>query len=226
MERTNVEFQKIGVQGVSVLFASGDQGVWGREGAIGSKFHPDFPAGSPYITAVGGTDLATRSVLGEEKAWSGSGGGFSDNFEIPSYQSDFVHDYLRTAGDSLPSRHMWSSGGRGYPDVAALAGTANPYCVAVGGSILGVGGTSAATPVFAGVVAKLNEVRLSKGGAPLGFLNPWLYQTASKCDSCFQDVTRGVNDGGLGRGGFPAVSGWDPATGLGTPNYAELAKNV
>lgn len=83
MDRVNAEFQKLGSRGVSILFASGDQGVWGREGAFGGKFHPDFPSGSPYVTAVGGTDLKVKSVIGEETAWTGSGGGFSDAFPIP-----------------------------------------------------------------------------------------------------------------------------------------------
>merc|ERR1719203_911586 len=81
MEECNVEFQKLAVRGVSVLFAAGDQGVWGREGVgSGDQFHPDFPAGSPYVTAVGGTDFAVSGVIGEEKAWTDGGGGFSDVF--------------------------------------------------------------------------------------------------------------------------------------------------
>eukprot|EP00966_Prymnesium_polylepis_P157640 3643287-Prymnesium_polylepis.1 len=76
---------KLGTMGLSVLFASGDQGVLGREGG-GARYHPDFPAASPYITAVGGTDFAAKSVIGAEKAWTQGGGGFSDTFDTPSYQ--------------------------------------------------------------------------------------------------------------------------------------------
>ena len=88
---------------------------------------------------------------------------------------------------------------------------------------MGVAGTSAACPVFAGVVAKLNEIRLGgKGnGKPLGFLNPWLYEIAKTHPTAFNDVTSGVNDMGTGKG-FAAGQGWDPATGLGTPNFAEM----
>ena len=70
---------KLSVRGVSILFASGDQGVCGREGCgfLKHKFHPDFPAASPYITAVGGTDFETKGVIGAETAWSAGGGGFS-----------------------------------------------------------------------------------------------------------------------------------------------------
>ena len=82
------QFMKAGARGISVLFASGDQGVCGRSGCgfLEKRFKPDFPGGSPYITAVGGTNFATKSVIGAETAWSGSGGGFSDTFAIPSYQ--------------------------------------------------------------------------------------------------------------------------------------------
>jgi len=75
IQAANVEFQKLGVRGISVLFASGDQGVLGRSGR-GTRFHPDFPASSPYITAVGGTDFVTKSVVGDEKAWTDGGGAF------------------------------------------------------------------------------------------------------------------------------------------------------
>ena len=91
-----------------------------------------------------------------------------------------------------------------------------------------VAGTSASTPVFAGVVAKLNEVRLAKGAAPLGFLNPLLYKVGA-AGTGFNDVTQGRNCGqGSCRGneGFPALAGWDAATGWGSPNYEELKAAV
>ena len=78
LKEVPVAFQKLGAMGLSVLFASGDQGVLGREGR-GTTYHPDFPASSPYITAVGGTDFATDSI-GEEAVWPSGGGGFSDHF--------------------------------------------------------------------------------------------------------------------------------------------------
>merc|ERR1712178_556514 len=87
MESVNTQFQKLGAMGVSILFASGDQGVVGRTGkTLNGKYPPDFPAASPYVTAVGGTDLAKKSVIGAEKAWSNGGGGFSDQFAMPDYQ--------------------------------------------------------------------------------------------------------------------------------------------
>merc|ERR1712039_27735 len=93
----NTAFMKAGAKGMSILFASGDQGVCGRSGCglfMHSRFHPDFPAGSPYITAVGGTDFEGTDI-GDETAWSGSGGGFSDTFAAPAYQAEAVAAYKR-----------------------------------------------------------------------------------------------------------------------------------
>jgi len=218
MRSCNTEFQKLAVRGISILFASGDQGVWGRTGPIATVYHPDFPASSPYITAVGGTDFKVESVIGDETAWKDGGGGFSNTFPIPFYQADAVAAYKNTT--DLPEQRFWNSSGRGYPDVSALAGVQNAYCVYAANRFVGVGGTSASCPVFAGVVAKLNEIRLQKGSPALGFLNPFLYQNPG----AFNDVTTGRNSGsGRPRSGFPAAVGWDAATGLGTPDFEKLS---
>jgi len=215
---------KAGTMGLSVLFASGDQGVCGREGCgfFFKKFHPDFPAASPYVTAVGGTDFNEKGVIGDEKAWNDGGGGISDTFDVPSYQKKALESYLSDPDADLPnSKYYNTKGGRGYPDIAALAGVQNPYCVATGGRFAGVGGTSAACPVAAGIFARLNGERLAKNGKPLGFLNPFLYANPS----AFNDVTHGTITGGSA-GGFKAIKGYDLATGLGTPNYEKLAALV
>merc|ERR1719506_45439 len=133
MFSANTAFMKAGAQGLSILFASGDQGVCGREGCRGlfsskTKFHPDFPAASPYITAVGGTDFLTYAV-GEEQAWSAGGGGFSDAFDIPAYQAEAVAAYKARSDANLPDQSFWNNTGRGYPDVAALGGQKTSYCV-------------------------------------------------------------------------------------------------
>jgi len=214
----NVEFQKLAVRGISILFASGDQGVWGRTGPVSAEYHPDFPASSPYITAVGGTDFKVASTIGEETTWKDGGGGFSNTFAIPSYQADAVAAYKNST--ELPDQRFWNNTGRGYPDVSALAGIQNAYCVVTAGLFAGVGGTSASCPVVAGIVAKLNEIRLSKGSPALGFLNPFLYQNPS----AFNDVTTGRNSGSARPlSGFPAAVGWDAATGLGTPDFEKLS---
>jgi len=221
METCNMAFMKIGVRGVSILFAAGDQGVCGRSGcgSDGKRFHPDFPASSPYITSVGGTDFVTRSTIGDEKAWESGGGGFSDTFSIPSYQADAVSQYKANVNAKLPPSSMWNNTGRGYPDVSALGGSVNPYCVAAGSGFTGVYGTSASTPVTAAVFARLNGMRLKSGGKLLGFLNPWIYKNAA----AFNDVKEGRNDANT-KNGFTAVAGWDAATGVGTPNFALMVK--
>merc|ERR1712217_921741 len=100
----NTAFMKAGAKGISILFASGDQGVCGRSGCglfTHSRFHPDFPAASPYITAVGGTDFKGTSI-GDETTWKSGGGGFSDTFGQPSYQKDAVAAYLASKDANFP----------------------------------------------------------------------------------------------------------------------------
>jgi len=230
MDSANAQFQKLGAMGVSVLFASGDQGVVGRTGKKkDGKYHPDFPASSPYITAVGGTDLATKSVIGAEKAWSAGGGGFSDHFAVPEYQTAAVADFLKKsdAAGLTPDDSAFTRTGRGYPDVAGMAGQQNPYCVAASllgrGSpgvtgMVGVAGTSASCPVVAGLFARLNAARAAQGKPNLGFLNPFIYQNPQ----AFNDVTLGSVTGATGVQGFSAIEGWDAATGMGTPNFPKM----
>lgn len=214
-EAVNVQFMKLAARGISIIVASGDQGVWGRSG-YGSKFHPDFPSSSPYVTAVGGTDFLKRGQVGEEMAWSSSGGGFSTFFSRPSWQSAAVNSYLSSSagGAGLPDVKKFNRTGRAYPDVAALGGQGNPFCVAskmfpgIIESMGGVAGTSASTPVFAGLVARLNTARLAKGMPRMGLLNPWIYGNMH----AFNDVVHGEN-------GFKAAPGWDPTTGVGTPRF-------
>jgi len=221
MYTCNTAFMKAGVRGLSILFASGDQGVCGRSGCgllTHSRFHPDFPGASPYITTVGGTDFAGTEI-GDETAWKSGGGGFSDTFGQPAYQKDAVAAYLADKDANFPPQKLWNATGRGYPDIAALGGQKNSYCVATSGSFAGVAGTSASCPVAAGIFAKVNGVRLAAGKPALGFLNPFIY----KNPTAFNDVTSGTNSDAKVYG-FTAVKGWDAATGFGTPDYELLAK--
>jgi len=223
MYSSNTAFMKAGAQGLSILFASGDQGVCGREGCGGGifggakRFKPDFPAASPYITAVGGTDFLSYTV-GEEQVWSAGGGGFSDTFAIPAYQADAVAAYKARSDAAFPDQSYWNNTGRGYPDVAALGGQKTSYCVRAT-LFEGVAGTSASCPVVGGIFAKLNGLRLAAGKPALGFLNPFIYQNPQ----AFFDVKHGKNNANQADG-FTATEGWDAASGHGTPNYEELAK--
>lgn len=146
---------------------------------------------------------------------------FSDTFDIPSYQAAAVAAYKARTDANLPPQAYWNATGRGYPDVAALGGQKNPYCICSGGSFSGVAGTSASCPVVAGVFARLNGLRLKAGKPAMGFLNPFIYENPS----AFQDVKAGINKASRNYG-FTAVQGWDAATGFGTPDYQALATAV
>ena len=121
-----------------------------------------------------------------------------------------MEHYLTTEKAHLPWQFTYNVKGRGTPDVAALG---IGFAVIQSGVETEVGGTSASAPTFSAVVALLNDHRLAKGGKPLGFLNPWIYQTAAKHPGAFFDVTKGSNFDGCCFTGFDAAPGWDPATG-------------
>ena len=234
--RVTTEFMKLGARGVSVLFSSGDSGSGCRSG---NTFVPTFPAASvrvhagcscwkasssrtqhphtddhpsqAYVTAVGATSGATPT----EGAASFSSGGFSNYWQRTDapYQADAVSAYL--AAGNLPTQSYWNATGRAFPDVSA-AGEA--YNIVVSGRTMRVSGTSCSCPAFAGIVALLNDARFAAGKTPLGFLNPLFYKNAA----AFNDITTGTQGGCGSAGGFPVRAGWDPVTGLGTPNFPKL----
>ncbi|KAI4726541.1 aorsin [Aureobasidium sp. EXF-10728] len=234
------EYMKLGMQGVSIVLASGDSGVAGpagddnADGCLGSGqiFSPDFPATCPYITTVGATYLPPNGNVfkDEETAVTryGSGGGFSNIFEIPSYQAAAVSNYLTNHPPPYTSYSttndadigagggIYNRNGRGYPDVSAIGD--NVLIFNKGAPTL-IGGTSAAAPVFAAILTRINEERLKAGKSTVGFVNPTLYANPG----AFHDITTG-NNPGCNTNGFSAASGWDPVTGLGTPNYPALLK--
>ncbi|KAH8991251.1 peptidase S8/S53 domain-containing protein [Lactarius akahatsu] len=194
-------FAQLGARGASVLFSSGDHGIGegdckNDDGAV--RFTPLFPATCPYVTAVGGTTSFVPEV-----AASLSGGGFSEYFLRPWYQQQAVYSGL------------YNPSGRGIPDVAAQA-MRIPFFYR-GREIIGRG-TSCSTPIVAGIISLLNDHRLSQGRPPLGFLNPWLYNGGL---NGFNDIVSGSNPG-CNTDGFSAIAGWDPVTGLGTPDLEQL----
>jgi len=214
-DRVDKEFQKSGVRGISIIFASGDSGT----GCLTCvKFRPSWPASSQYVTSVGATSFI-NGKSGDEQAVDafGSGGGFSTADAQPSYQKDAVAHYFQVQKD-LPASFYYDPSGRATPDVAALG---IGFQVVDGGRVISVGGTSASCPTFAGIVSLLNDIRLNNKKPTLGFLNPWLYSIQAK--NAFFDVTVGNNRHGCcGLTGFKAAPGWDPVTGLGTPNFDVL----
>ncbi len=189
--------------GVSICVASGDNGS--SDGVNDGANHVDFPASSPNVLACGGTSLrSAKGAITNETVWNdgaqggAGGGGFSNQFPLPTWQA--------SAGIKPPS-----GAGRGVPDVAGNADPATGYNVQVDGQQKVIGGTSAVAPLWSGLIALLNQSL----GKPVGFLQPTLYGLSGK-SGAFHDITTGSN------GAFSAATGWDPTTGLGSPDGQNL----
>jgi kumamolisin len=194
--------------GVTVCVASGDNGS--GDGVGDGRAHADFPASSPHVLACGGTRLASggaETVWNDGTSGGATGGGVSDTFDLPDWQS--------SAGVP-PSANPGGRVGRGVPDVSGDADPQTGYRVLVDGQQATFGGTSAVAPLWAGLVALLNERR----GTPVGFLNPVLYGSG---DGALRDVTSGDNDLGDAPA-YTAGPGWDACTGLGSPDGTALSK--
>ncbi|KAH9011324.1 subtilisin-like protein [Lactarius hengduanensis] len=206
-------FAQLGARGVSVLLPAGDSGVGenckAESGNV--RFVPEFPATCPYLTTVGGT-----TGYDPEVAAPLSGGGFSDHFPRPVYQDVAVSAFLERQGTQHTG--LFNPEGRGIPDIAAQA-LRLPIFFKNAGMV--VDGTSFSTPVFAGIISLLNDYLITNGRSPLGFLNIWLYNDGI---AGLNDITSGSNPG-CGTDGFSAVPGWDPVTGLGTPDF-EILQNI
>ncbi|KIP08461.1 hypothetical protein PHLGIDRAFT_508562 [Phlebiopsis gigantea 11061_1 CR5-6] len=200
-------YMQLGARGTSILFSSGDGGVAGSQTTRCTTFLPTFPSGCPFMTSVG----ATTGV--PETSATFSSGGFSNIFKQPTYQSAAVSAYLTKLGNTNAGK--FTPTGRAFPDIAAQG--ENVEIVNAGETGL-VAGTSCSSPIFASIIALINDRLAAAGKAPLGFLNPFLYGAAA---STFTDITTG-NNPGCNTNGFPAEAGWDPVTGLGTPNFAKL----
>jgi len=223
MYQCNTQFMTAGALGYTIMFASGDQGVWGRSGPTTGQFNPDFPGGSPYVTVVGGTDFtAVPTLTSHEEACSVyGGGGFSNTFARPSYQNTQVTNYIKIA-PNLPAQKYWNATGRAYPDISADFGAEVPYCVLANGVWEGVGGTSASCPTVAHGFAILNNIQLAANLPPLGFLNPWIYSIEAAHANAYTDILTGTNNNNIGPG-FTAAQGWDPCSGVGTPDFTQMS---
>ncbi|KAI0366840.1 subtilisin-like protein [Pilatotrama ljubarskyi] len=204
-------YGQLGARGTSILFASGDGGVSGPQASDacdGQAFEPTFPSGCPFLTSVGSTQGISPEVAADF-----SSGGFSNIFARPAYQDDAVAAYLDKLGNT--NAGLFQKEGRAFPDVSTQGVN---FIVDIGGQGQGVSGTSASSPTFASVVALLNDALLNAGKSPLGFLNPLIYSSGA---AAFNDITEGSNPG-CGTDGFPALEGWDPVTGFGTPDFNKL----
>jgi kumamolisin len=190
-------FQDAALRGITVCFSSGDKG---DDPDKKGRPRVHFPASSPHVISCGGTHWKIESNRLEESVWSESlpvgrvqsGGGVSKVFKQPQWQAN-------ARVKSKTGRR-----GRGVPDVSGKADIATGYHMLVCGYGVTMGGTSAAAPMWAGLIARFNQVL----GYRIGYLNPLLYRNMNK--SAFREITEGSN-------GFPASPGWNPCTGLGTP---------
>ncbi|OBZ72683.1 Aorsin [Grifola frondosa] len=212
MQRQCAEYAKLGLMGVTVLYSSGDYGVAGYSGVCldadgnpsssGSSFAPSFPGTCPYITSVGATQVNPGAKVTDP--------------ESACEQKSAVDTYLSNYPPSYPTGTYNTSGSRAYPDLSANGAN---YVVAIDGGYELVYGTSASSPVTAAILSAVNDARLAIGRKPIGFINPAIYTAAFK--HAFNDITNGTNPG-CGTVGFPAQPGWDPVTGVGTPNFPLL----
>jgi subtilase family serine protease len=212
------DLQEFIAQGQSFFIASGDFGAYAPV-----KNTVVQPVDNPYATAVGGTTLSTSGPQGawvSETTWNwfttigsphGSGGGISPNFAIPVWQQ----------GMDM-SANQGSTNFRNLPDVAMVADAL--YIEDDNGGGQSVGGTSAAAPLWAGLMALVNQQNALLGQPPTGFLNPALYDIGRGPNylNCFHDITTGNNTNFNILGKYFATNGYDLCTGWGTPNGSNL----
>jgi kumamolisin len=189
-------FARAVAQGVNIMVASGDSG---SDSCQDSTTAADWPAAAPYVVAVGGTTFAQNGSALAETGWSGSGGGISNVWDLPSWQKNLGSQYNK----------------RSYPDVSFNADPSSGQAIwsqeygQAGWYV--IGGTSMAAPQWSGFMALVGEARQKNGAATVGFLNPIIYGFADADRAAtFHDITSGTN------GAFSAGPGWDAVTGLGS----------
>lgn len=200
MESFDEVAQEAGLLGITITVASGDNGS--SDGVNDGQNHVDFPASSPHVLACGGTTLLSADgTITNETVWNdgpqggATGGGYSTAFARPNWQSSDV-----------------PQANRGVPDVAGDADPETGYKVQVDGQQLVIGGTSAVAPLWAGLIALLNEKLQTR----TGLISPTLYGLNES--TCFHEITTGNN------GAFSAGPGWNATTGLGSPVGTSLVQ--
>jgi kumamolisin len=210
--------QSAAAVGITVTVASGDSGAadvgpneWNGQPSV------DFPASSPHVLACGATSIAVSSnAITAESVWNqnssdtqddsfgASGGGVSTVFPLPAFQADA----------KVPVNLTSKQSGRGVPDVSGDGDPATGYRIRVDGQEFPIGGTSAVAPLWAGLLALINQSIKTR----TGFINPLLYANPS----VLRDITHGNNEVGPQKVGYAAGPGWDACTGLGSPDGRKL----
>jgi len=225
MQQINETLKEAAYLGMTVCVAAGDDGS--SDALADGHAHVDFPASSPYALSVGGTTIVDFTGAAADVVWmegdglradqgGSTGGGVSDVFQRPDWQSAIT----------IASVNPGAINGRCIPDVAANADwNASPYLLVVDGHAEANGGTSAASPLWAALIALINS-QLA-GGKRVGYLTPMLYQTAGAggaptlgAAGC-TDVTSG-NNNTASAGGYSAGAGYDAVSGWGTPQGQHL----
>jgi kumamolisin len=217
LDGLNEALQEAAAMGVTVCVAAGDNGSADMGSDWDGKPHADFPASSPYALACGGTTLvAAGGTISAETVWNdgpsggATGGGVSDYFALPSYESS-------VAVPLSPTNFK----GRGLPDLAADADPNTGYQIYLDGTWQVIGGTSAVAPLTAGLLALINQQLQQEFSKTAGQINPQIY--ASGAAAAFRDITVGNNDieNDL-NGEYTARVGWDACSGFGVPVGAKL----
>jgi len=199
-------FQAAATLGVTICAASGDSGS--SDGVTDGADHVDFPASSPYVLACGGTSLhVSKNSISSEVVWNNGadggagGGGVSNFFAVPTWQAGV--QATDSTGVAKPLQK------RGVPDVSGDADPQTGYDVRIDGTDAVIGGTSAVSPLWSALLARVNQLV----GKPVGYIHPQLYQNPE----ALRDITQGNN------GDFAATPGWDACTGLGSPDGQKVA---
>ena len=258
VNRVNTEYMKLVLRGLTITVSSGDSGAPGRTNLgcddDSDTVHAVFPGSSPWVTSVGATYVVKSNLTQNwttplckenscaagdmeyvankrDTGWTAGGGinNYTVRTKTAKWQNNVVSNYLNS-GVPLPIN--FNTGGRGYPDVSVVG----HYCpVFDSGKIMAIDGTSCSSPIFASLVALLNDHQVKNGKSKLGFINPLLYQMAQDNPDIFNDIEDGNNwstegniceeraDGGSNFG-YKATKGWDPVYGLGTPNIGLMVE--
>ena len=224
-------FEQAATEGISVFAAAGDDGSEDcYELNRSTGLAVDDPASQPFVTGVGGTTLTDiNTVPPAERAWNdgvqsgdgAGGGGISVDWAMPRWQKGFGVINGNSSGSPCRKTGRFC---REVPDVSASADPRHGYIIRIGGNWVPVGGTSAATPLWASMLA---DVESHRAPARAGFLNPLLYAAAAAAPAgVFHDITIGGNDYTGNGGPYPATPGYDLATGLGSPVATGLARVI
>ena len=256
IKRTDEEFAKISLRGITLVSSSGDSGSCGRSNPNCAEsdrhLNPVYPTSSPYVLSVGGTFLVKNSLDLYRTKWTTpvckhnvcsesniempsmspyvgwtTGGGISDIFNTPKWQIRELSDYLADKNNTFPNKKYFNNHGRGYPDVTGISN----QCSLVSDGYWGTeAGTSCSSPIWAGVIAILNIYSKK----PLGLVAPTLYFIKRKHPECFNKILGGNTtsteyNSNCGRDfGFSSYDGqyWSPVSGLGSPNIHCLLKYI